>query len=209
MAQGKQAIQASLQVDLDLSKVRAQDEEVKRIQDQAERRSDELKRRAREISQGLEEDQARVERAVHKFKHKNFDHPLKSLKKGAIGLLAADIASGFEMSGADSTFLARAGSAALFALPGGPEAVALAELTVIIHSLVDAWKDNAKEQMEIKKRVNEVEEKRRRDAIELYERIEQIEQQRLSDQIRRRIEVDQIASDLDYNAFRLMNSTGD
>jgi hypothetical protein len=206
---GKSSIQASIQVDLDLSRVKAQDLEVKRIQDQAEGRSAELKRRAAEISQGIEESQARMDRAFNRFKNKNIEGPIKNLTRGALGILAADIVTGFENSGADSSFLARAGSAAVFAAPGGPWASALATLSVTINSLTEAWKESKKEEVEIKKKILELEQRRRDQELELWARIEQIElDQRLASQ-RRAIEIDSIARELDYQTFRLMDAIGD
>jgi len=209
MAQNKDTIQSTLQVDLDLSKIREKVQETNRLEDQVERRAEEIRRKAREVAEGLEAQERRVESAVHRFKHKVIEHPLKNLAKASLGMLAADIASGFEGGEGSTGFLKKVGTATLFGLSAGPEGAAIAALGVTVEHLIETIGESRKEAVEIKKRLVEADERRRQDVIDLYEKIEQIEREREASDIRRRIEIEQIARDLDYDTFRLMGSAED
>ncbi len=204
MAQTKDTIQSTLQVDLDLSKVREKVTEANRLEDQAERRAEEIRRKAREVTERLEADERRIESAVHRFEHKVIQHPLKNLGKAAIGMLAADITSGFEAGEGITGFLKKAGTSALFALPAGPEASAIAVLGVAVEQLIESVRDGKREAVEIRKVMLEAEARRRQDQQELEAKIQRLEEAREGDLIRFHEKVRQIAGDLDYDTFILM-----
>ncbi len=209
MGQSKDTIQSTLQVDLDLSKVKAQAQEADRLEAQAQRKADEIRQKARETVEELEADERRVEAAVHKFKHKAFQHPAKNLFKAGVGMLAADIVSGFEGGEGATGFVSKAASSALLALPAGPEAAAFAALASTVESLIELAKDSQKESVEVKKRIVEAAERQQLALIELTEKIDQIERQRRIDEEDFRLQVEAGARKLDYDTWALMGPGGD
>jgi len=206
LADHKRSIQASLQVDLDLSKVKSKVQEANRLEDQAEKRAEDLKRRAREIHEGLAAEESKVRAFGQKFSSKLMSSFGKKVGKGALGAIAGDIAAGFEGGEGTTSFFSRVGGAALFAAPGGPQAAAIAAALATIQALVDQAKASQRETIEIKRKFMEEQKKRKEADEELQSRLRQLELDRRIEALLAAIEKRKAIEERDYQTFRLMGS---
>jgi hypothetical protein len=206
LAQNKQPLQASLTVDLDLSKVKAKVQEANRLEEQAERRAENLKRRAQEIHDGLAVEESKVRTFADKFNSRFVQSFGKKVGKGALGAFAGDIAAGFEGGEGTTSFFTRVGGAALFAAPAGPQAAAVAAALAAVQALVEQAKISQRESIEIKRRLLEEQTKRKEADEELKSRLRQLETERRIEEVLAAIEKRKMVDERDYQTFRLMGT---
>lgn len=205
MAGSNQPIQASLQVDLDFSRIQEKGRQADQLADQAERRAEQARQRAREVVRDLEQEEARIKRAVNRFQNKVLEDPLKKIGKLGIAMAAAEFAGGSDLGdGNGRSYLGRVGKAALFGLAAGPEGAAIAALGASVDWLIDEHRHSIKEAQELRKMILQEREDRAQVMRVIQERIDEMEIEKLTKQALDEVLIEREYRDLDYRTFLLM-----
>lgn len=202
----KQPIQASLQVDLDFTRIHEKGRQADQIAEQADRKAEEVRRKAREVSRELDQEDARVRRAVTRFQSKVLENPLKKIGKIGIAMAASEWAGASDDGdGNGRSYLGRVGKAALFGLMAGPEGAAISALGASVDWLIDEHRHSIREAQELRKMILQEKEERAEFRRSVQEQIERMEIEQASRKAADEVRVESGYRDLDYRTFLLMS----
>lgn len=202
----QQPIQASLQVDLDFSRIQEKARQADQLADQAERRADMARQRAGAVVRDLEQEEARFSRIANRFQNKVIESPLKKIGKIGIALAASEWIGASDFGdGSGPSYLGQVGKAALFGLAAGPEGAVIAAIGASVNWLIDEHQRNIREAQEIRKMVLQERDERAKDRRDLQEKVEALAIERASQKAIDAFNIESGFRDLDYRTFLLMS----